>query len=78
MRVHVQKEVSTPPNDLGRRAEDALLQGANESAAERVVPARPLSEPHKETRAGCSDWTLPHAGWQLVQEQTTERPGCCC
>lgn len=73
--VSREEEVSVTEDHLGRRTEDALLQGAHTGAAERVVPAGPLPEPREETGAGARHWIDTHSGWQLVQKPKTERPG---
>ncbi|CAG4974658.1 unnamed protein product [Parnassius apollo] len=66
------EEVSTAADDLGRRAEDALLQGADALVAQRMVPSRSLPEPDEEEGAGGGDGTDADAGRQLVQESTPE------
>lgn len=43
--ISCQKEISAAANDLGRRAEDALLQRENQIAAQRMVPPGSVSEP---------------------------------
>ena len=60
---------------LGRGAEDALLQRAHTGAAERVVPAGPVSEPREETGAGARHRADTDSSWELVQKPETERPG---
>lgn len=51
---------------MGRRTENALLQGEDTASLERVVPAGPLPEPEQKKRAGTSDWTHAHTSGQLV------------
>lgn len=62
------KEISVAENDLGWRAEDALLQREDQVAAQRMVSSGPLSESGKEAGAGRRDGTHADAGWKLVQK----------
>ena len=69
------QEVPAPSHHMGRRAEDALLQGADSQPAEGVVPPGPIPQPRQEAGARSGDGTHADTGRQLVQEPTTTRPG---
>lgn len=69
------QEVPVAAHHMGRRAEDALLQGANPQPAARVVPAGPIPEPDQEEGTGPGHRSDAHAGGQLVQEPKTTRQG---
>lgn len=70
-----EEEVPATEDNLGRWAEDALLQRAHTGAAKRVVPAGPVPEPREEAGAGARNRTYTDSGWELVQKPETERPG---
>lgn len=69
------QEVSTAPDHMGRRAEDALLQRAYPQPAPRVVPAGPVPEPDQEKRAGPGHRANAYPGGQLVQKPQATRSG---
>lgn len=60
------QEVPTAPNHMGRRAEDALFQGAHPEPVARVVPARPVPESDQEKGVGPSHGADAHASGKLV------------
>lgn len=62
------QEVPAATHHMGRRAEDALLQGAHAQPAPRVVPPGPVPEPHQEEGTGPGHRAHSHASGQLVQE----------
>ena len=69
------EEVPAAEDDLGRRAEDALLQGAHQEPVARVVPAGPVPQPDEEAGAGASHGVDADTGRELVQESTAKGQG---
>ena len=73
-----EEEISTAEDDMGRRAEDTLLQGEDQVASQGVVPAGSVSESRKEEGTRRGDGADAHAGRQLVQEPQAKGSCRCC
>jgi hypothetical protein len=67
------QEIPSAKDDMGRRRDSVLLQGAFAQRLEGVLHAKSLPDARREARARQADGADPHAGQQLVQEQEAAR-----
>ena len=75
--VQGEEEVPHAQDNMGRGAEDTLLQGEDQGSPQRVLPARPLPQPKQEAGVGPGHGSHPHPSGKLVQKQTSERSSSC-
>lgn len=66
--VQDSQEVSASADHMGRRTEDALLQGADETHPPGLVPPGSIPESGEEAGTGASKRAHTDAGGKLVQE----------